>query len=114
MTDPHTDPTTPAVPTGPTAVSSPDPTDSTDRSLRTAAEILDEGGAPGTPGGHDRERQHELVERRAELLPEEATVGSDDPETQAQVILEDSHARTEVPNAAPTTHFERRSSEDTV
>ncbi|MDP9393862.1 MAG: hypothetical protein M3Q27_06190 [Actinomycetota bacterium] len=83
--------------------------------LSTAAEILD-GSAGGRPaaGDHDVARQHELVERRAELLPEEATVGSDDPEAQAQVILEDSHARTEIPNAAPTTHFERRSSEDTV
>lgn len=56
----------------------------------------------------------EIVHRRAELLPEERTVGSDDPEEQAEVVLEDSLARTEVPNAAPATHLERRSSEDTV
>jgi hypothetical protein len=54
------------------------------------------------------------VETRAVLLPEEQAAGSDDPERQAQVILEDSLARTEEPNAAPTTHLERRRSEDTV
>jgi hypothetical protein len=31
---------------------------------------------------------------RAQLLPEEITVGSDDPEQQAQAILEDSERRT--------------------
>ena len=35
------------------------------------------------------------VESRAHLLPEEETAGSDDPEAQAEVILEDSDARTE-------------------
>jgi hypothetical protein len=34
---------------------------------------------------------------RSDLLPEEATVGSDDPMTQAQIVLEDSDARTEDP-----------------
>jgi hypothetical protein len=37
------------------------------------------------------------VERRAELLPEEAAAGSDNPEEQAQAILEDSDERTEHP-----------------
>jgi hypothetical protein len=37
------------------------------------------------------------VERRADLLPEEAAVGSDDPEEQAKAVLEDSDARTEHP-----------------
>lgn len=39
------------------------------------------------------------VESRAELLPEEQVAGSDDPEGQAQVILEESAERTESPRA---------------
>jgi hypothetical protein len=35
------------------------------------------------------------IESRAQLLPEEETAGSDDPEAQAQVILADSDERTE-------------------
>ena len=37
------------------------------------------------------------IQERAELLPEEAAVGSDDPEGQAEAILEDSDDRTEHP-----------------
>lgn len=37
------------------------------------------------------------VETRAELLPEEETVGSDDPVDQARVILEESDERTHDP-----------------
>lgn len=37
------------------------------------------------------------IERRADLLPEEAAAGSDDPEAQAKAVLEDSDARTERP-----------------
>lgn len=36
-------------------------------------------------------------ERRAELLPEEAAAGSDDPQGQAEAILADSDERTEDP-----------------
>lgn len=54
------------------------------------------------------------VHSRADLLPEEIAAGSDDPEAQAQVILEDSVVRTEVPGAAPATHLEHRRSDDTV
>ncbi|MGI8678870.1 MAG: hypothetical protein ACR2LX_09320 [Jatrophihabitans sp.] len=39
------------------------------------------------------------VERRAGLLPEEQQAGSDDPEREAEIILEDSDARTERPEA---------------
>jgi hypothetical protein len=49
------------------------------------------------------------VERRAELLPEEERVGSDDPEAQAEAILDESDARTRYPAAR-----EERTSEDTV
>ena len=47
--------------------------------------------------------------RAAELLPEEQEAGSDDPESQAEAILEESEARTLDPVAE-----ERRTSDDTV
>ena len=37
------------------------------------------------------------ADRRADLLPEERSVGSDDPEAQAAAILEESDERTEDP-----------------
>ena len=37
------------------------------------------------------------IESRADLLPEETTVGSDDPEAQAEAILEESDERTDHP-----------------
>ena len=37
------------------------------------------------------------IEKRADLLPEEASVGSEDPEEQARVILEESDDRTDHP-----------------
>jgi len=37
------------------------------------------------------------IERRADLLPEELAVGSDDPDAQARAILEESDERTEQP-----------------
>jgi hypothetical protein len=39
----------------------------------------------------------ERVDQRAELLPEERAAGSDDPQAQAEVILEDSDSRTADP-----------------
>jgi hypothetical protein len=42
-------------------------------------------------------RDEDRIRERAELLPEEAAVGSDDPEGQAEAILEDSDDRTEHP-----------------
>lgn len=38
------------------------------------------------------------IEHRSELLPEERAAGSEDPEEQARVILEESHERTEDPD----------------
>jgi hypothetical protein len=51
----------------------------------------------------------EKVESRANLLPEEERAGSDDPEAQAEAILDESEARTRFP--VPS---EERRSEDTV
>lgn len=67
-----------------------------------------------TPPEHDPFPDEQHVATRAALLPEEQAVGSDDPAAQAEILLEDSEARTEVPNAAPTTHLERRSSTETA
>ena len=55
------------------------------------------------------------VQGRADsLLPEEQVAGSDDPETQAETILEESDARTADRVAPPGKPVERRRSEDTV
>ena len=40
---------------------------------------------------------HDRVERRSELLPEEQEAGSDDPTAQAEAILADSDERTDDP-----------------
>jgi hypothetical protein len=45
------------------------------------------------------EPQEEKVASRAELLPEEGTAGSEDPEAQAREILEESAERTDDPEA---------------
>jgi len=58
--------------------------------------------------------QPDQVERRAQLLPEERTVGSEDPREQAEVILEESRDRTENPDPDASSQSGRRSSEDTV
>jgi thiamine transport system ATP-binding protein len=60
------------------------------------------------------ENEDDRVQSRADLLPEEERAGSDDPEAQAEAILEDSDARTEDLDAAPGTYVEHRTSEDTV
>lgn len=53
-----------------------------------------------TPPSDDRddETQARHVATRAELLPEEKAVGSDNPQAQAQAILEESEERTEHPD----------------
>ncbi len=58
--------------------------------------------------------QPDQVERRAQLLPEERTVGSDDPHEQAEAILQESEERTEHPDPDASSQSGRRSSEDTV
>lgn len=40
----------------------------------------------------------ENVDKRAELLPEEELAGSDDPQSQARAILEESQERTDDPD----------------
>ena len=52
------------------------------------------------------------VPDRAELLPEEQAVGSDDPEAQAEAILEESDQRRASRDNAPDSKVEHRSSEE--
>ena len=57
----------------------------------------------------------ERVETRAaNLLPEEERVGTEDPEAQAEQILEESDIRSLDRNAAPTSYVEHRTSDETV
>jgi hypothetical protein len=54
-----------------------------------------------------------VAARAANLLPEERAAGSDDPETQAEAILEDSDRRAADRDAAPGTVVEHRRSDGT-
>lgn len=54
----------------------------------------------------------ERVADRADLLPEERAVGSEDPEAQARAILEESDERTTARDAAPDDHVEHRTSDE--
>jgi uncharacterized protein (TIGR00725 family) len=56
-------------------------------------ERVDVGSVQSMPEHPDEER----IEGRAHLLPEEEAAGSDDPDLQAEVILEDSDERTAKP-----------------
>ena len=60
----------------------------------------------------DAEVNDERVATRAELLPEEESVGSDDPQAQAKAILAESDERTESRDAAPGSRVEHRTSEE--
>ena len=55
---------------------------------------------------------NERVARRAELTGEEKTAGSDDPQHQAEVILQESDERMASRDAAPGARVEHRTSED--
>ncbi len=57
--------------------------------------------APDEPG-YDEER----VQERAQLLPEEETAGSTDPEEQAQAILQESEERSAQAETDARTHNE--------
>ena len=51
---------------------------------------------------HEQPETADRVEKRAELYPEESTVGSEDPQAQAEAILAESDERTDFP--AETRH----------
>ena len=72
-------------------------------------------GLPPVAAGEDRDMDpdQERVRHRADdLLPEERTAGSDDPEAQAAAILADSDERQDDQTAAPDTVMENRTSAD--
>jgi hypothetical protein len=52
--------------------------------------------------------------RAGHLLPEERAAGSDDPEAQAEAILEDSDAREEYAEPSPGLRIDHRRSDETV
>ncbi|OKI62876.1 hypothetical protein [Micromonospora sp. CB01531] len=60
-----------------------------------------------------QQSDQERIESRAHLLPEEAAVGSEDPEAQADAILAESDIR-EDRNVAQDATLERRMSDQTV
>ncbi|MET8309558.1 hypothetical protein [Micromonospora sp. NBC_00389] len=62
----------------------------------------------------EEQSDQDRVESRAHLLPEEAAVGSDDAEAQAEAILTESDIREADQNAAPDTVLEHRTSDQTV
>lgn len=61
-------------------------------------------------GEDDADRRH--VAERADLLPEEQALGSDDPRAQAEAVLEESEERTEHPDPDASSQSGRRTSED--
>ena len=61
------------------------------------------------PSNPERKPDPDRVESRAELLPEEAQAGSDNPTAQAEALLEESEERSLHPEPG-----EQRKSEDTV
>ena len=60
------------------------------------------------------EPDDQRADRRSELLPEEEAVGSEVPHDQARAILEESDERTADRDAAPDTHLEHRTSDETA
>jgi hypothetical protein len=63
----------------------------------------------------NHESGNERVERRAaDLLPEELAAGSDDPQAQAEAILDDSDVREADLDAGPDSFVEHRTSAQTV
>jgi len=60
----------------------------------------------------DDETQARHVASRANLLPEEEAVGSDNPQEQAKLILEESEDRTEHPDPDASSQSRRSSSQE--
>ena len=55
-----------------------------------------------------------VQERAAHLLPEERAAGSDDPQAQAEAILNDSEAREAYDESTPDLRIHHRQSAETV
>ncbi|WP_433057452.1 hypothetical protein [Dactylosporangium sp. CS-033363] len=54
----------------------------------------------------------ERIRERADLLPEELAAGSDDPEAQAEAVLQDSDDREDYRETAPDLRIEHRTSDE--
>jgi hypothetical protein len=52
------------------------------------------------------------IRDRAELLPEELSAGSDDPEAQAEAVLQDSDDREDYRETAPDLRIEHRTADE--
>lgn len=63
----------------------------------SGARSVRRAGSLGSLQAMTKEPDEARIERRADLLPEEVAVGSDDPREQARVILEESDERTAHP-----------------
>ena len=61
---------------------------------------------------HADAQDRRVARRAAALLPEEDAAGSDAPRQQAEVILEESDARSEDRDAAPGSFVEHRTSDE--
>jgi len=70
----------------------------------------DPAATPDPTSSADAEDRH--VGSRAELLPEEQAVGSDDPAAQAEAILAESRERTEHPDPDSSSQSRHATSED--
>jgi hypothetical protein len=66
------------------------------------------------PGSAEPDVDERQVDRRAQLLPEEAAAGSASPHAQAEAILVESEERTEHPDPDADSRAGRRTSADTV
>src|SRR3954447_17869945 len=86
----------------------PDPTPAAD--APDAADAADAPDAADPVDAGDAEDRH--VGSRAELLPEELAVGSDDPAAQAEAILAESQERTEHPDPDISSQSRHASSEE--
>jgi hypothetical protein len=69
---------------------------------------------PGDDQAGDDRPGEEQRRERAQLLPEEQAVGSDDPQAQAEAILRESAERTERPDPDDSSQSGRRASDETL
>ena len=71
-----------------------------------------ETSGPDDERTDDERTDDERIASRSDLLLEEKIAGSDDPEAQAAAILAESDERSADREAAPSTHLERRTSDE--
>jgi hypothetical protein len=72
------------------------------------------GPDASSPDDRDARADERHVGIRAELLPEERAVGSEDPHAQAEAILAESAERTENPDPDASSQSRRRTSKESL